>query len=155
MKLFSVDRSESNDVVVDLSHGLNAHYLGGGEATWAISAGDVGLGIITDAQLRGAHGYTNSEPQTMSVLAVRDACTKIVKEIFGERAFIDSTKITDPETGDPETVLVAHYCFTGGADRAAELERMHRQFRRRYVREVPPEVRSRLALTSVATEDGD
>jgi len=68
----------------------------------------------------------------------------LVQETFGPDAYLEQRVQIDPETGEKEFVVVAHYAYHGGID---DLLPKHDAFLRSYMANLPLEHRARIVLT--------
>jgi hypothetical protein len=71
---------------------------------------------------------------------------QILREVFGEDAYVDPRIMRHPTTGLPRLVFEAHYCFQGGSDRFGELVELHEEFLLRLRLGLSGEVRKRFSL---------
>lgn len=78
----------------------------------------------------------------------------ILASVFDTGAYVVPLVEIDPESGRPENILEAHYCFPDEEDQLSELIGLHEEFIQRYTSETPSSVRGRWILRWVAV-DGD
>lgn len=78
---------------------------------------------------------------------------EILGSVFGSTAYVVPLAEIDPESGQTENVLEAHYCFGGGEGELEDLVELHERFLRKYVTEAPHWLRKRWVLRWVASDD--
>lgn len=122
--------------------------------------GDNGASVLL-LLLQRAVGATTSETTEVTVQELVnernlwDALARtvqILREVFGEDAYVDPRIVRHPTTGRPRLVFEAHYCFQGGSDRFGELVELHEEFLLRLRQGLSGEVRKRFSLLWTAVD---